>query len=279
MKPILTSRSWIVTIFRMLVSFVVIGTATAMIFENRLIYFPQKDGPYDQDYGFPVQYIRFTADDGVSLSGAFCPVEHARGSMMWCHGNGGNLSYGLRTAGEFRKLGLSVFLFDYRGYGKSEGSPDGKGIMRDAESAYRYLTEQLHVPPARLVILGESLGGAPAIRVASRHDCAALIVQSTFTSIRDMAGVRFPYFPWLRFLARTDFPNLDTISRVRAPKLLIHSRTDEVVPFWMGEKLFAKASEPKERWVIDSATHNETFELPGYWDRVRSLLDRVLPAN
>src|SRR5215469_17387284 len=160
MRLILASLSWIATIFRMLLMFVVLGTAMTMIFENRLIYFPQKDGPYERDYGFPVHYVMFNADDGVSLSGAFCPVEHARGSIMWCHGNGGNLSYGLSTAGEFRKLGLSVFLFDYRGYGRSDGSPDGKGIMRDAESAYRYLTEQLHAPPSRLVILGESLGGA-----------------------------------------------------------------------------------------------------------------------
>jgi uncharacterized protein len=279
MRRFLASRSWIATASRMLVMFVVLGTAMAMIFENRLIYFPQKDGPYELDYGFPVQYVMFKADDGVSLSGAFCPAENARGSIMWCHGNGGNLSYGLPTAGQFRKLGLSVFLFDYRGYGRSDGSPDGEGIMRDAESAYRYLTEQLHVPSSRLVILGESLGGAPAIRVASRHDCAALIVQSTFTSIRDMAGVRYPYFSWLRFLVRTDFPNLETISTVRAPKLLIHSRTDEVVPFWMGDKLFAQAREPKERWVIDSARHNETFGIPSYWDQIRSLLDRVLPAN
>src|SRR5215469_3319311 len=164
MRRILTSRSWIATIFRMLVIFVVIGTAMAMIFENRLIYFPRKDGPYDQDYGFPVQYVTFKADDGVSLSGAFCPVEHARGSIMWCHGNGGNLSYGLRTAGDFRKLGLSVFLFDYRGYGKSEGSPHGKRIMGDAGFAYRDTPEHLHVAPGRLVVMGESVAAASEFR-------------------------------------------------------------------------------------------------------------------
>ncbi|MBO0696597.1 MAG: hypothetical protein J2P56_10940, partial [Verrucomicrobia bacterium] len=85
MRRILAARSWIATIFRMLVMFVVLGTAMAMILENRLIYFPQKDGPYEQDYGFPVQYVIFNAADGVSLSGAFCPLEHARGSFMWCH--------------------------------------------------------------------------------------------------------------------------------------------------------------------------------------------------
>jgi len=148
--------------------------------------------------------------------------------------------------------------------------------MLDAEAAYRYVTTKLNVPASRLVVLGESLGGAPAIRLASRHDCAGLIIQSTFTSIRDMAGVVFPYFPWLRFFVRTDCPNLDEIGRVRAPKLLIHSRTDEVVPFWMAENLFAKAQEPKDLWVIDRAGHNATFGQPDYMDRIRAFLDRVL---
>jgi fermentation-respiration switch protein FrsA (DUF1100 family) len=249
----------------MLVMLVVLVTAGAMFFENRLIYFPSKDGFYGGDYGFPIQPVTFNSDDGVRLDGAFCPVEHSRGTILWCHGNGGNLSYGFDVADPFRKLGVSVFLFDYRGYGRSEGEPDSKGVMLDAEAAYRYVTKNLSVLPSHLVILGESLGGAPAIRMASRHDCAGLITQSTFTSVRDMAGVVYPYFPWLRFFVRTDFPNLDDISRVRAPKLLIHSRTDEVVPFWMAEKLFAEAKEPKELWVIDRAGHNRRSGYRTIW--------------
>jgi fermentation-respiration switch protein FrsA (DUF1100 family) len=278
LRAFLTSRSWIAIIARMLLLFVFLGTLAAIVFENRLIFMPSREGAYDLNYGFPVQYVTFQADDGVRLHAAFCPVEHARGVILWCHGNGGNLSDGFDAAKDFRKLGLSVFLFDYRGYGKSEGSPDGKGVMLDAEAAYRYVTQQLGNPPSRLVLLGESLGGAPAIRLASRHESAALITQSTFTSIRDMAGVRFPYFPWLRFFVRTDFPNLETISSVRVPKLLIHSRTDEVVPFWMGEKLYAQATQPKELWVIERARHNDTFGIDGYWARIRTFLDHVLPA-
>jgi uncharacterized protein len=247
-----------------------------MRLENRFIFHPEKNSDFKSDPGFPVQYVTFVADDGVRLQGAFCPVEGARGTILWCHGNTGNLSYGFNVAGEFRKLGLSTFLFDYRGYGRSEGKPDDKGVMLDAEAAYRYVTRDLNVPPARLILLGESLGGAPAIRLASRHECAALIVQSTFTSIRDMAGVVVRYFPWIRYLVRTEFPSLDTIPRVRAPKLLIHSRTDEVVPFWMGEKLFAASAEPKELWIIEHAAHSQTFGQPGYWERIRGLADRVL---
>jgi fermentation-respiration switch protein FrsA (DUF1100 family) len=250
-----------------------------MSFENRFIFFPEKGGRYDLNYGFPVQFVTFEAADGVRLHGAFCPVEHARGTILWCHGNSGNLTYGFDAVRNLHKLGVSVFLFDYRGYGKSDGSPNGKGVMLDAEAAYAYVTGELHVEPSRLVLLGESLGGAPAIRLASRHECAALIVQSTFTSIRDMAGVRLPYLSWLRFLVRTDFPNLDTIASVRAPKLFIHSRTDPVVPFWMGEKLFAAARPPKEQWIIDRASHRDTFGLDDYPVRVGNLLNLVLPPG
>jgi fermentation-respiration switch protein FrsA (DUF1100 family) len=263
----------------MLVMFVVLATLAAMIFENWLIYHPSKDGQYEIDPGFPVQFVNFQSEDGVRLHGAYCPVERARGLIMWCHGNGGNLSYGLDVAGDFRKLGVSVFLFDYRGYGRSEGSPNSKGILLDAEAAYRYVTKDLNVPPSGLVLLGESLGGAPAIYLASRHESAALITQSTFTSMRDMAGAVFPFLPWLRFFVRTEFPNLDNIARVHVPKLLIHSRTDEVVPFWMGQKLYAAAPQPKEFWVIEQGGHNATLGTDGYMNRIRTFLDHVLPAS
>lgn len=254
-------------------------TAAAMIFEKRFIFYPSRDGPYDVDHGFPVQSVTFRADDGVKLNGAYCPVEHPRGLIMLCHGNRGNLSHLLHAAKQFRHLGLSVFLFDYRGYGKSEGSPSSSGILMDAEAAYRYITQQLHVPASRLVIFGESLGGGPAIYLAAHHECAALISQSAFTSIPDIGAVLFPRFRWLRRFLRTNFANLEWIPKVRAPKLLIHSRTDELTPFWMGEKLFAAAVQPKEFWIIDHGKHGAIFGTAGYMDRIQDLLDRVLPAD
>jgi hypothetical protein len=256
---------------------IILVTVGAMIFENSLIYFPDKDGPYEAKYEFPIHYVTFEASDGVKLHGAYCPVANARGTLMWCHGNAGNLAQRLETICELRRLGVSVFIFDYRGFGRSEGSPNGEGIMLDAEAAYAYVIRELKVPPSRLVLLGESLGGAPAIRLAARGECAGLITQSTFTSIRDMAGVVLPYFPWLRFIVRTNFPNLDTIGSVKVPKLMIHSRTDEMIPFWMGEKLFAAAAEPKEFWVIERAGHNDTFGLNEYPERMESFLRKVLP--
>src|SRR5215831_15344076 len=128
-----------------------------MSFENRFIFFPEKGGRYDLNYGYPVRFVTLEASDGVRLHGAFCPVERARGTILWCHGNSGNLTYGFDVVRNLHKLGVSVFLFDYRGYGKSDGSPNGKGVMLDAEAAYAYVTDKLHLEPSRLVLLGESL--------------------------------------------------------------------------------------------------------------------------
>src|SRR5262249_258534 len=127
-------------------------------------------------------------------------------------------------------------------------------------------------------ILGESLGGAPAIKLASENQSAGLILQSTFTSIRDMAGVVLPYLPWMRFFVRTHFPNLETIRNVKTPKLLIHSHSHSVVPYWMGQKLFEAAAEPKEFLELEKHDHNETFGAPEYFPRVEAFLNRVLPT-
>lgn len=276
LKALIKSNHVFAYITRLLVMFVVLVTAACMYFENDMIFLPSRDGHYDVDYGHRVAYVEFKASDGVTLHGAFCPADKARGTILWFHGNGGNLTYGLDQVRRFHQLGVSLFLFDYRGYGRSEGSPNGRGILLDAEAAYEYVTRTLKIPPSRLVFLGESMGGAPAIHLAARVECAGLVCQSNFTSIPDMALHRFPVFPWLYFCARTDFPNLDTIPKVRVPKLVIHSRTDEVVPYSMGEKLFQAAAEPKEFWEIRGAYHNDTFGHDDYYPRLRSFLDKVL---
>lgn len=276
-KAFFTSRHWLVRIARMVLLFILLTSALAMIFENSLIFFPAKDGRYEVDFGYPKHYCAVTTSDGVRLDACFAPVENARGAVLWLHGNGGNITYAFDVIRELRKLGVSVFVVDYRGYGRSEGSPHGAGIYLDAEAAYAHLTKELKIPGRSVVILGESLGGAPAIRLASKVECAGLITQSTFTSIRAMAPVRLPFFPWVWPLVRTDMPNLDTIPAVRVPKLMIHSRGDESIPFWMGRALYDAAPEPKEFWEIDGAGHNSTFGDPDYYRRLGAFFNRVLP--
>jgi fermentation-respiration switch protein FrsA (DUF1100 family) len=253
--------------------FCVLTTAACMIFENDMIFIPDKTlrPGFDASRG-----VEFKAADGTRLHGAFYPVENARGAILWFHGNGGNISYLTGPIADFRTLGVSVFVFDYRGYGNSEGSPSGRGVILDAEAAYAHLTGELQVPGSRIVFLGESLGGAPAIHLAARVPCAGVICQSNFTSISDMALHRFPFLPWLYFCARTDFPNLATMPKIAAPKLFIHSQDDEIVPFSMGEELYAAASEPKRFWGLKGALHNDTFGVDGYVDRIGSFLDEAL---
>src|SRR5437867_5231393 len=277
LKTFFGSTKPLARLARMVTLFVVLSTSVLMIFENNFIFYPDKQSRYEPDLGFPVQYCEFMTRDGVKLHGAYAPLPDARGTILWCHGNSGNLTYGFDVAREFHKLGMSVLLFDYRGYGKSEGRPNGEGILLDAEAAYNYLTKEIKEPGSRVVILGESLGGAPAIKLASEFECAGLIIQSTFTSIRDMAGVVFPYLPWVRFFVRTNLPNLETIRKVKAPKLLIHSHGDQTVPFWMGQRLFEAAPDPKEFLELGSEGHNDTFGAVVYYDRVTAFLDRVLP--
>jgi hypothetical protein len=199
--------------------------------------------------------------------------------LLWLHGNGGNLTYAFDSIRDWHRLGVTVVLVDYRGYGKSEGSPSEQGVYLDGEAAYQFVTEELRVPASRLVILGESLGGAPAIRLASKFPCAGLVTQSAFTSIPAMVRSTFPLLPWLWVLARTRFPNLDTIPQVKAPKLIIHSRDDEMIPFRMGRELFEAAVEPKQFMELDRVGHNFTLTDSRYWEGVGKFLDRILAEN
>jgi hypothetical protein len=276
-----TSRHPAVFLARWLVFFVFLTTVVGMIFEDRFIYHPARDGPYDRKLDFPLTFHSLTAADGIKLEGCHSAVAGARGTVLWLHGNGGNIAYCLDGISELRSLGVSVFVVDYRGYGRSEGSPSEEGLYLDAEAAYRFMVERLGVPPSRIVILGRSLGGAPAIHLASKVDCAGLVVQSTFTSARAMAPVRMPYLPWLWLAVRTDFPNEERIAEVRAPKLIIHSRDDESIPFRMGRALHDAAPEPKEFFELSGFRHDDPRlrQSPEYHARLRAFFDRVLPRQ
>jgi fermentation-respiration switch protein FrsA (DUF1100 family) len=264
----------------MILLFVAITVALAMIFENRLIYLPSSDGPWDADLGIGHEEVRFQARDGTRLHGWFLPAEKSRGVLLWFHGNAGNVAYRLDLLRAMRgRLPVSVFIIDYRGYGRSEGSPSEEGIYLDARAAYDHLASVRHVPPERIVLFGKSLGGAPAIRLATQVPCAGLILQSTFTSAPAMARRMIPFLPYLSWTVRTRFPNLDSIPSVTVPKLFIHSRDDEMIPFEMGQELFDAAPEPKESYWFSGAGHNDFFEVEGerYLRRMEEFLSRILP--
>jgi len=230
--------------------------------EDRFIFFPTRPllgSP--NDVGLEFSSVHITAEDGVRLHGWWVPADPERGVVLFFHGNAGNISDRLDSIRIFNDMGLGVFIFDYRGYGQSDGEPSEQGTYRDGEAAWRYLTEQRRIDPARIVMFGRSLGGAVAVETAMHHRPRALILESTFTSIRAMARAAMPWLPAGPFL-RTKYDTLGRIPSLDCPILVIHSRDDEVVPFAQGKELFDAARGPKSFLELRYG-HNEGFVLSG----------------
>jgi fermentation-respiration switch protein FrsA (DUF1100 family) len=250
-----------------------------LFFEEKLIYFPSREiAATPEALGLVGQEVFLRASDGIRIHGWFLPAPARRSpafTVLVCHGNAGNVSGRLDRAGLFqRRLGLDVFLFDYRGYGKSEGRPTEKGTYQDAVAAHRYLLEERAVERERLFLFGESLGAAVAIELALREKAAALVLEAPFTSIADMARVAYPFLGPFTSLVRTRYDNLRKIPDVALPLLLFHGRRDPVVPFEQGEALFRAAREPKTFLAVEEGGHADAFLVGGdvYWDAWKSFL-------
>jgi fermentation-respiration switch protein FrsA (DUF1100 family) len=232
--------------------------------ENLLVFFPQSDFDLTpEELHLPYQDVNFYAADGVSLHGWFfrnepaaCPV------ILFCHGNAGNISHRLDNVGRLLEAGLRVFIFDYRGYGKSAGRPSEEGLYRDGLAAYDYLIREAGVSPKEVVLFGRSLGAAVAVEVALKRELKALILESAFTSTKDMAGSMF-LFRVLSPLLPAHYNNVAKIGRVSVPKLFIHGDADGIVPFSMGKRLYDAAAEPKRFLRLKGAGHNDTYVAGG----------------
>ncbi len=256
--------------------------ATMLLFERRLIYFPLRAHEVTpQQLGMAYEELELRAEDGVRLHGWFLPVKGSRLTLLVCHGNGGNISHRLdRALLAQAHLGTDVLLFDYRGYGRSDGRPDEEGTYRDARAAWRWLLTK-GVAPGRIVIFGESLGSAVALQLALENGGArALVLESPFASIPAMARAVYPFLPvWP--LVRTRYDNLSKIGRLRLPLLVLHGERDDIVPFAQGRRVFEAAPEPKRFWAIPGAHHNDTYVVGGepYWRALRQFLDEAPPPG
>jgi hypothetical protein len=242
-------------------------------FEDRFIFFPVREligSP--ADLGLDFTDVHFAASDGVRLHGWWIPAEPERAVILFLHGNAGNIADRLESIRIFHDLGLSVFIIDYRGYGRSEGSPSEQGTYADAGGAWLYLTAERGIAAERLVVFGRSLGAAVACQLAVDHTPRALILESAFTSVRDMARAAFPVLP-VGSLIRMRYDNLAKIERVACPVLFVHSREDEIVPFEHGRRLYEAARAPKA-FVELRYGHNEGFLLSGevYTDGLEAFL-------
>jgi hypothetical protein len=249
-----------------------------LIFEKHLIYFPTRAHEVTPAaLGLPHEDVALVAEDGVRLHAWFLPVQEARFSLLICHGNGGNVSQRLDRVLLMRShIAADTLLFDYRGYGASQGSPDEQGTYRDARAAYRWLAARRG--PERVVLFGESLGAAVALQLATEVEARALVLEAPFTSIPDMARAVYPFLPLWPFV-RTRYDNLAKIGALRLPLLILHGERDEVVPFAQGRRLFDAAPEPKRFQAIAGAGHNDVYVVGGerYWQVLGEFLEG-LPA-
>ncbi|MEO1249772.1 MAG: alpha/beta hydrolase, partial [Pseudomonadota bacterium] len=200
-------------------------------------------------------------EDGVTLDAWFVPAPDARGTLLFFHGNAGNISHRLESVRIFHELGLSTLIFDYRGYGQSEGTPSEQGTYTDALAAWRHLTEERAIPPSKIILFGRSMGAAVAAYLADQHTPAGLILESGFTSVPDMAAQIYPWLP-VRLLARIGYPTAEYVSGVESPILIAHSPGDEIVPYTHGLALFEQANEPKS-FLEMTGGHNDGFLVTG----------------
>ena len=231
---------------------------------NSLLYFPVRAiAATPADAGLAFEDVTLETGDGVELHGWWVPTRAApsTGHVLLCHGNAGNVGDRVMHAALLGGAGLDVLMFDYRGYGRSSGRPSEPGTYRDARAARSALLARPEVDPARVVYLGESLGGAVAVELALAHPPAGLVLMSTFTGVRDMARRHYGFIP--PALVPDAYPSLRRVRELRAPLLVIHGDRDEIVPLLHGEELFEAAPEPKRLHVVEGVGHNDLVTRAG----------------
>jgi len=244
--------------FLFLILLVVVVVLVIRHIEGNSIFFPMKGIPAMTEHAAAHEDVFLVTADGKKLHGWFVPASASKGAtptVLFLHGNAGNIGHRWEKIRILHDLGVSVFIFDYRGYGQSEGKPSEAGIYKDTDAAYTYLVRR-GITQEKIIVYGESIGGAFAIDLAVRKSVKALIVEDTFTSIPAMIRRTMPFIPTVVLATRLD--SLSKIEKVRVPKLIFHSIDDEIIPFEMGKALFAAATEPK--WFVQlRGGHNTTF--------------------
>lgn len=267
---ILTMGLWILTV--LLVAYGLILLLMYVI-QSRLIYYPASQLPYTPaDISLEYEDIFFTTEDSVQLNGWFVPHDDARGTILFQHGNAGNISGRLATILLIHKLRLNVLIYDYRGYGKSEGNPTEEGTYRDARAAWNYLTKERAIQPGQIILMGRSLGGAVAAWLATKVQPGGVILESTFTSAADLGAELYPLFP-VRWIIHFNYTTINSLKKIDVPLLIVHSKEDDLVPFSHGKKLFEAANEPKIFLEIQG-NHGNGFLETG--ERYVQALDRFI---
>lgn len=239
----------------------VVFAAVIFFVQPRLVYYPEYGRSITEtpdDLGLPYETVELATDDGEILHGWFVPAPDAAGTVLFFHGNAGNISHRMGYLLMFYRLGYNTFIIDYRGYGQSSGVPSESGTYRDAQAAWRYLTEKKGIVPSNVVLFGESLGAAVAAWLAAREKPALLVLASAFTSVPDMGAKLYPFLP-IRLLSRFEYNTLEYLRSVNCPVFIAHSPQDEIVPFEQGRALYEAAPDPKQFLELQGGTTTVSF--------------------
>jgi fermentation-respiration switch protein FrsA (DUF1100 family) len=223
--------------------------------QAKYIYYPSRALSLNPSTaGLTYEDLSLATLDGETIHGWFVPAEKATATVLVCHGNAGNIWNRIGVIWLIHDMGFNVCVFDYRGYGKSTGNPTEAGTYHDAETVWAYLENEKKLPAGRIVVWGESLGGAVAAWLAEQKKPGALVLESTFTSLPDMAARFYPFMP-VRWLCRFRYNTLERMGGIKCPVLVAHSANDEMIPFQQAQRLFMAAREPK-RFVTMQGSHN-----------------------
>lgn len=253
--------------------FIIIAAYIAIVaifwlFQSWFIYHPTNEiADTPESIGKKYEQVEFQSADGIRLNGWFIPAEppqprndtpiNSGSTVLYCHGNARNISDCLDIIRILTELKLNVFVFDYRGFGKSEGAPSEKGLYADAEAAYNYLTKTRGITENAIIVHGRSLGGSVAAYLAQKYNPGMLILESTFTSMADVASGIYPFLP-VKLILRHNYPTIEYVRLVKCPVLVIHSADDELIPFSHGKRLFESIKTQKEFLEI-TGLHNDGF--------------------
>ncbi len=222
-------------------------------------FYPTRDVPYNPgDIGLEYEKVQLRTPDHLVLSGWYIPAKDAQFTVLFCHGNGGNIAYTLDSINIFNELNLNCFVFDYRGYGHSQGKPTEEGTYIDAQTAYNWLKNEKKVKPADIIIFGWSIGGSIAAHLAGNVEARGLAIESGFTSYVDIGRKFYPYMP-VKLFARYSFRTSDYLKQIDCPVLIIHSRNDEIIPFELGLRLYEEAAKEPKEFLEITGGHNDGF--------------------
>lgn len=263
-----------------ILGFVLLLNLAMFFFQEHMIFFPHRSMmETPADWGMDYQDVLLQTTDDVQLHGWYIPSPNAKRTLLFFHGNAGNISHRGDSIRIFHRLGLNVFIPDYRGYGKSQGRPSESGLYHDAHASWQYLLSEKGLQAQDIIVFGRSLGGAVAIKLAGDVRPRGLILESVFSSISDMADSVLPGLSRLLF-KRFQFDNQAMIQLVHSPVLFLHSPNDDIIPFVQGKKVFQAAHEPKH-FVQLQGDHNSGFlqSQPDYERQLASFLRSLEPET